>query len=45
MASQLKLPAELNFWEADLGTDPALTVTGVPTAVAVPEQVDPVKYS
>jgi hypothetical protein len=45
MASQLKLPAELNFWDADLGTNPALTVTGAPTVVGVPEQADPVKYS
>ena len=45
MTSQLKLPAELNFWDADLGTEPRVRAIGEPTVVGVPEQVDPVKYS
>jgi hypothetical protein len=45
IASQLKLPAELNFCEAEFGTVPVDTVTGPPTIVGVPEQVEPTKYS
>jgi len=44
-ASQLKLPEELNFCAAEFGTNPAVTATGPPTVVGVPEQDDPVKYS
>jgi len=45
IASQLKLPAELNFCEAEFGTIPVVTITGAPTIVGVPEQVGPTKYS
>jgi hypothetical protein len=41
----VKLPAEMNFCEAEFGTDPPVTATGPPTVVAVPEHVDPAKYS
>jgi len=44
-AFQLKLPAELNAWDAEFGTTPLVTVTGLPTVVAVPTQVEPVKNS
>jgi hypothetical protein len=45
IASQLKLPAELNFCEPEFGTIPAVTIAGAPTIVDVPEQVGPTKYS
>jgi hypothetical protein len=45
IASQLKLPAELNFCEAEICTIPVVTITGAPTIVGVPEQVEPTKYS
>jgi hypothetical protein len=35
----------LKGWEAELGTTPFVTVTGVPTAVAVPVHVEPEKNS
>jgi hypothetical protein len=35
----------LNVWEAELGTIPLVTVTGVPTAVAVPLQLGLAKTS
>jgi hypothetical protein len=35
----------VSFCEAEFGTDPPDTATGPPTVVAVPEQVDPAKYS
>jgi hypothetical protein len=45
IASQLKLPAELNFCEAEFGTIPPVTATGEPILVGVPEQADPTKNS
>jgi hypothetical protein len=45
VASQLKLPAELNFCGAEFGTNPAATGAGPPTVVGVPEQDTPAKYS
>jgi hypothetical protein len=45
IAFQLNEPAELNSWDAEFGTTPLATVTGVPTVEAVPVQVEPVKNS
>jgi len=42
-AFQLKLPAVLKACDAELGTTPFVTVTGLPTRLAVPLQVEPVK--
>ena len=44
-AFQLKEPVAVNVWDAESGTTPLVTVTGVPTVVAVPVQVEPAKNS
>ena len=42
---QLNDPNVLKVWDAESGTTPFVTETGVPTAVAVPVHVEPVKNS
>src|SRR5207245_7831883 len=42
---QLNDPNVLKVWGAESGTTPFVTETGVPTAVAVPVHVEPVKNS
>ena len=42
-AFQLYIPAFANGWDAEPGTIPFVTVTGVPTGVAVPLQDEPEK--
>jgi len=43
MAFQLYEPAVLKACDAEFGTALLVTVTGVPTGVAVPAHVDPAK--